>query len=258
MEREDRSRVGDGVANSCGPKISIITVVRNARRTIESTILSVLNQTFKDFEYILVDGASNDGTLELIEKHGHRISYWKSEADGGIYDAMNKGIEVATGEWLIFLGADDILYDEHVLSRISVFLQDGFDFICGNVVYPSGKKFVPSLSYKTLMVNTLHHQGVFYSRNLFGSFRYGCSYGPVADYELNFILYIKKARGVFVDIPIALCGENGASQTSSELLNYKYMYYIRRGYVLPSSNIIYFAIGMANLIRRFLLKRMSR
>jgi glycosyltransferase involved in cell wall biosynthesis len=86
------------------PLIAVITVVRNGEKTLEQTILSAINQTYTNVEYIVVDGASTDGTLDIIRKYDDRIGYWVSEPDEGIYDAMNKGIDLATGEWINFRG----------------------------------------------------------------------------------------------------------------------------------------------------------
>ena len=81
-------------------KISIVTVCYNAVSVIENTILSVINQTYPDIEYIIIDGGSTDGTVEIIEKYSDRLAYWVSEPDNGIYDAMNKGIKVVTGDYI--------------------------------------------------------------------------------------------------------------------------------------------------------------
>ena len=91
------------------PKISIITVVYNGEEFLEETVLSVLNQSYKNIEYIIIDGGSTDGTVDIIKKYEDEIDYWVSEADKGIYDAMNKGIDVATGEWINFINAGDKL-----------------------------------------------------------------------------------------------------------------------------------------------------
>ena len=82
------------------PLISVVTVSYNAVLTIEQTILSVINQTYPHIEYIIIDGGSTDGTVDIIKKYANRIAYWVSEPDKGIYDAMNKGVVVATGEWI--------------------------------------------------------------------------------------------------------------------------------------------------------------
>lgn len=98
--------------------ISVVTVCYNAADTIEKTMLSVLNQTYHDIEYIIIDGGSTDGTVEIIRKYADRIAYWVSEPDKGIYDAMNKGIKVATGEWINFMNAGDEFVDEGVIEKL--------------------------------------------------------------------------------------------------------------------------------------------
>ena len=100
------------------PLISVVTVSYNAVDTIERTILSVLNQTYSDIEYIIIDGGSTDGTVDLIKKYADKITYWVSEPDQGIYDAMNKGIDVATGEWINFMNSGDSFYRQDVLSSL--------------------------------------------------------------------------------------------------------------------------------------------
>lgn len=105
-------------SNSSEPQISIITVVYNARDILEGTILSVLNQTYTNIQYILVDGLSTDGTLEIIRKYESQIAKWTSNKDKGIYDAMNKGLEMASGDYILFLNAGDKLKEPQTISRI--------------------------------------------------------------------------------------------------------------------------------------------
>lgn len=100
-------------------KISIITVSFNSQKTIEETIQSVLRQTHPDVEYIVIDGGSTDGTLDIIHRYKDKIAYVQSKKDNGIYDAMNQGVSKATGEVVGFLNADDVFFDEHVLSQVA-------------------------------------------------------------------------------------------------------------------------------------------
>jgi glycosyltransferase involved in cell wall biosynthesis len=105
-------------------KISVVTVCFNAKNTISSCIDSVLKQEYENVEYIVIDGVSNDGTLEILESYKDSIDYFISEPDGGIYDAMNKGIALASGDWMIFLNADDEFFDSKVLNNIVQGLKD--------------------------------------------------------------------------------------------------------------------------------------
>ncbi len=100
------------------PKISIITVVYNSERFIEATIQSILNQSFKHFEYIIVDGGSTDRTIDIIKKYDDKVSYWLSEPDNGLYDAMNKGLQIAKGDFLLFINSGDKLYNNRTLEII--------------------------------------------------------------------------------------------------------------------------------------------
>jgi glycosyltransferase involved in cell wall biosynthesis len=124
------------------PKFSIITVCLNSDKTIRKTIESVLNQSYKGAEYIIVDGISKDKTLEIINEYEEYINTFVSEKDKGIYDAWNKGVRLATGEYITILNADDWI-DSDFLTSVNVLLteQPGLDFVYGGVkaVYPNGK-----------------------------------------------------------------------------------------------------------------------
>ena len=96
------------------PLVSIVTVVYNGAATIERTIASVLGQSYPNIEYIIVDGGSTDGTLDILRAHEDRVDLWVSERDGGIYDAMNKGVALCTGEWVGLINADDWYVDDAV------------------------------------------------------------------------------------------------------------------------------------------------
>ena len=99
-------------------KITIITACYNAEQTIESTLLSVLNQTYDDIEYIVIDGNSKDGTVDIIKKYEKRISKWVSEPDKGLYDALNKGVRMATGEWIGILNCGDLFCSTDTINNM--------------------------------------------------------------------------------------------------------------------------------------------
>lgn len=117
-------------------KVSIITVSYNSEKTIQDTISSVLNQSYTDIEYIIIDGGSNDKTAEIVRKYGNKISKFVSEKDSGIYDAMNKGIKIATGEVIGTLNADDLYANTQVVSEVvSAMSKNEADVCWGDLVY---------------------------------------------------------------------------------------------------------------------------
>jgi glycosyltransferase involved in cell wall biosynthesis len=119
-------------------KISIITVAFNAAHTIADTLESVAGQTHPGIEHIMVDGASTDGTLDVVRRHGQRVARLVSEPDHGIYDAMNKGIRLATGDVIGFLNADDMYADTGVLERVSAIMKrEGLDALFGDAEFVS-------------------------------------------------------------------------------------------------------------------------
>lgn len=120
-------------------KISIITVSYNSEATIETTFQSVANQTYKNLEYIVVDGGSKDGTLDLIKKYDHHVSRWISEPDKGLYDAMNKGIEMATGEVIGLINSDDLFCDHDAIKKVvDMFNSDAdLDSVYADLYYVS-------------------------------------------------------------------------------------------------------------------------
>lgn len=114
------------------PRISVITVTYNCKDTIEQTIQNVLKQTYSNVEYIIIDGNSTDGTREIIERYADRLSYWISEPDKGIYDAMNKGLKMATGEWVLFRNSGDYFFEPITIQKVFEWYEDkGEDLITG-------------------------------------------------------------------------------------------------------------------------------
>lgn len=181
-------------------KISIITVCFNSAATIEKTIISVANQTYKNIEYIIVDGNSQDGTVAIITKNQDKIFKWISESDKGLYDAMNKGISMATGDLIGILNSDDTFYSDTVVEKIADFhLQNNIDASVGNIMqHRENGKVVRNYSSKYWYPMKLKigfmppHPSIFFRRELFSKYgNYDLGFKIGADYELITRFFLK-------------------------------------------------------------------
>lgn len=197
------------------PKLSIITVCYNAVSTIEATIKSVLGQTFKDFEYLIIDANSTDGTIEVIEKYsGYNNIRYVSEKDDGVFDAMNKGIGLASGEWLYFLGSDDIFYSEDVVEKIFTSGTDNAEeVIYGNVQFlHSGVIYDGPFDHEKISTKNICHQALFVKKALFGKIGlFDCRYKMSADYYFNLKWMGQRLPSRYVDLTVAIYNEQGMS-----------------------------------------------
>ena len=116
------------------PLISIISVVYNDRKKLEETILSILSQTYDNLEFIIIDGSSTDGTIDIIKKYEDKIDYWISEKDSGIFDAMNKGILAAKGDYINFMNAGDFFIRKNLVNEVvNILSREEIDFLYGDV-----------------------------------------------------------------------------------------------------------------------------
>ena len=166
-------------------KLSIITINYNNKAELQKTIDSVICQTWRDFEWIVIDGGSADGSKELIEQYQQHFAYWCSEPDKGVYNAMNKGIDHAKGEYLLFLNSGDTLYDKDVLQKVDDLKLDA-DIISGQVERMDNHHSLRSYDEDILMQlyrDTLNHQGSFIKRSLFNDLRYDESLKIVSDWK---------------------------------------------------------------------------
>lgn len=165
--------------------LSIITVNFNNRAGLQRTIDSLICQTWKEYEWIIIDGGSTDGSLELIEQYQHHFTYWCSEPDQGVYHAMNKGVAKANGEYVNFLNSGDIYFDETVLQKIND-LHSKADIISGKAVRLDNHKplyeFDGSL-FLQLYETTISHQGAFIKRALLNTYPYDESLKIVSDWK---------------------------------------------------------------------------
>jgi len=131
------------------PKVSIITVVYNGEEFLEETILSVLNQSYENIEYVIIDGGSTDGTVDIIKKYEDKIDYWVSEPDKGIYNAMNKGLQVVNGDYIAILNADDYYVENAIESNIKILRESDCDYTIANVQFINGTIIKPIIPLKT-------------------------------------------------------------------------------------------------------------
>lgn len=189
------------------PILTVVTVVLNRREYLERTMKSVVEQTFKGIEYIVIDGGSTDGTQEIIEKYRDRISFWKSEPDKGIYDAMNKAVAAATGEWLHFLNAGDVYYHKDTVQRALSCSYGSADLLYGDeeVVYDADcsviKKARPLKDmWKGMAFN---HQSLFTKTALLRRHPFQLTYGIAADFEFILFSLVKGAGFYYLGFPIS-------------------------------------------------------
>ena len=213
------------------PKISIIIATFNAASTLARALQSVRVQTYGHYELIIADGASTDGTVEIIKSHGNLITRWLSEPDSGVYDAWNKGLKLATGEWICFLGADDRFFSPAVLQDLSAHLATAYPpyrVVYGQVVgmrddgevvftagEPWSKAKLTFRSYDNLPhPGLMHHRSLFDIHGLFDErFRFA------ADYEL-LLRELKANDALFVPVTTVAMGQGGLTTTPE---NFKLM-----------------------------------
>lgn len=196
-------------------KISIITVTFNCQGSIESTINSILMQDFSNFELIIIDGASTDGTLNVINKYKSRIKCIVSEPDNGIFDAMNKGIERATGDFVLFMNSGDTFVNNHVLSLIN--FDKEYGVIYGNMVINFRNKkleckpepFFKSKDYIKTM--GICHQCIFVRTDLAKHYKFSQEFKIAADFNMIFQIWKKGYKFRYVDVPIANYDTTGFS-----------------------------------------------
>jgi glycosyltransferase involved in cell wall biosynthesis len=207
------------------PKISIITVVRNGEKHIEDTIKSVMSQTYANLEYIVIDGKSSDNTVKIIYKYESKIAYWVSESDNGIYDAMNKGVAASSGDWLLFINADDFLANDRVIEDAVSYLKDCKSMVAyGNVtfIHTSGEEIKHGVEWANVRYAfrnigmRLPHQGTFHSKMLFNGKLFDPTFKITGDYNL-LLNYLKDHDAVYFPVVVANMRAGGISDSISKV-----------------------------------------
>ncbi len=211
--------------NNKKPLISIITVCQNSVDFIEQCIKSVITQKFDNYEYIIIDGKSSDGTVEIINKYNQYLTYWHSKSDRGLSHAFNIGLSHACGEWITFLNSDDYYHDKYVLSKVSPILieSENYDVIYGRI------RLIGRNNNKTLYDNIgeefnwekfskrsiIPHPAAFTNQNLFKEVGvYDENYRNALDYEL-YLRKGKKIRAKYIPYLITVMRDAGISKSTA-------------------------------------------
>lgn len=226
-------------------KISIITVVYNDVLHIKKTIKSVLNQTYSNIEYLIIDGGSTDGTLEIIKDYVSELSFFASEKDNGIYDAMNKGIKNATGEWLLFLNSGDVIYDSNTITNLNkLFESCNADIVYGNISVISHELKVnfdiPARDISGLPDGmVMNHQACFIKRMLHLENLYDLRFRIAADYYFFLKLFLENRRFLRVPLTISTISTGGLSD-SNRIKTFKESLRVKNELKPGFGNYIYF------------------
>lgn len=199
------------------PKFTIITICLNESKNIRRTCESIASQTFKDKEWIVLDGASTDDTLEILSEFDTNITHLVSEPDDGIYHAMNKGIGISRGEYIIFMNGGDVFATNEALKIVAAAPQS--DLIYGDIflenIGAERVQYPTQIEENFLLKNMLPHQATFFRRNLFYKFGiYDTSYKIAADYELFArLLEYGKVSHYHIPKPLAVFDQSGISSS---------------------------------------------
>ncbi|MEO6456452.1 MAG: glycosyltransferase family 2 protein [Ginsengibacter sp.] len=236
-------------------KISLITVTYNSEKYLENCITSVIKQSYKNIEHIIVDGKSTDGTISIIERYAPYISKWISETDRGMYDAINKGMEMATGDVIGLLNSDDILASSDVIASIvKCFQENNTDSVYGDLEYVdqyNDEKVIRLWTGQIYKRKRFRfgwmpaHPTFYFKRELIGRFGgYESHYFTAADYELMArYLFLNKISSVYLPKLIVKMRKGGASNSNL----YRRLRANRRDYLAMKKNMIPFPLVVSFL-----------
>jgi len=233
--------------NSDQPKISIGLVVYNGAKHIRIALDSIVRQPYRNIELIIVDGDSKDGTQNILSEYADHISMLVSEPDKGIYDAMNKVCSLATGDWLLFLGCDDVLLD--TLCNMAPLMTDSDSVYYGDVINrSSGNIYGGEFSKYRLMHQNICHQGLFYPRVAYKKYSYNLNYKWLADHAHNLKLFGDGVPFVYTGVVVSLFNDMGVSSRGDADFSREQIKLIRASFgnmyalveILRSRKIIYF------------------
>jgi len=204
-------------------KITVASVVLNAKDNIEKTILSIINQTYSNIEYIIIDGESTDGTIDILKQYEDKIAKLLIEKDKGLYDAMNKALELATGDYLIFMNCGDTFVTPYVIEGVVNSINHNNAIYYGDVIMLNtiDKKaffFGGKFGKHRLCFKNICHQAIFYPKGVYKTYKYNLTYKIFADYMYNISLKAENFRFIYLKTIISFFGLGGLSDGGDEQL----------------------------------------
>jgi putative colanic acid biosynthesis glycosyltransferase len=241
------------------PPLSVILVCKNPGPRLHAALGSVWEQLHVQAELIVIDGGSTDGTREWLEARRSRLAVLVSEPDSGIYDAMNKGVARATGEWIYFLGADDRLVGDMVLSEsVNWMRKTEAGVAAGEAAFNDGRIYKLRSHVNPVARNFAHHQATFYRRTLFAeNDGFDTSLAIMADYDFNIRLWKGRVRFKPIPLRIAACGTGGASD-SGAWRGYREEIAVRHRYFSLGRCLFWDILSVVRFMRKKLVRGLAR
>lgn len=200
------------------PLVTIVTVTYNAQDHLEQTIQSIIDQDYPNIEYIIIDGLSSDNTLGIIKQYEQHIDHWVSEPDSGIYDAMNKAIDISTGKWINFMNAGDSFYHPSTISEVAKYFHDEYDLISGDIYYISDndKQYYPAKGLNSVFDGMFcYHQTLFTRSHIMKDYKFSLDYIISSDYDFVLRCYNNDKKFKFLNFAIANFISEGMAETNN-------------------------------------------
>ena len=240
---------------SAAPALSVILVCKNPGPRLQAALASVWAQLHIHPEIIVIDGGSTDGSREWLTAQRARLTTLVSEPDAGLYPAMNQGIALATGAWILFLGADDRLVGDMVLSEALNWMnKTEAGVAAGEVAYDDGRIYKLRSNVNPCARNFVHHQGTFYRRSLFAeNDAFDTSLAVMADYEFNVRLWKNRVRFKPIPLRIAACGTGGLSDAGRRR-GYREEIAVRHRYFSFSRCLVWDALSVVRYVRKKIVR----
>lgn len=240
---------------SAAPALSVILVCKNPGPRLQAALASVWAQLHIHPEIIVIDGGSTDGSREWLTAQRARLTTLVSEPDAGLYPAMNQGIALATGAWILFLGADDRLVGDMVLSEALNWMnKTEAGVAAGEVAYDDGRIYKLRSNVNPCARNFVHHQGTFYRRSLFAeNDAFDTSLAVMADYEFNVRLWKNRVRFKPIPLRIAACGTGGLSD-SGRWRGYREEIAVRHRYFAFGRCLVWDALSVVRYVRKKIVR----